>query len=100
MCNVNLIRLQEYSGAGSTIAGSTIGDTDSEHPAGKKPLTLQTQRPTASVTEIPGAIEGNKRANKAPDWKNPGRPLKGGSMARDVHVDKQPVVIEASEVGS
>ena len=79
---------------------STEGDQSSDHAAGQKPINLQTQRPTSSVTEIPGAIEGNKRIHvPKPDFKNPGKPLRSGSIAKDPNAtSKQPVVMEASEV--
>jgi hypothetical protein len=89
-------RIQEYTGGSSTYKA---GSEETDHPAGLKPANLQTQRPTSSVTEIPGAIEGHKKINKPADYKNPGKPLRSGSLATDQNAKaNQPVVMEASEV--
>ena len=94
-------RIQEYTGGSSTYKSGGSEDHTSDHPAGVKPINLQTQRATSSVTEIPGAIEGHKKISRPADFKNPGKPLRSGSLATDRNATaKQPVVMEASEVSN
>lgn len=56
---------------------------DADHPAAGKPEnSISKQRPTASVTEIPGASAPAKRLEAVASFKTPGKPIKKGAMQR------------------
>ena len=75
----------------SARIGLGVGKSDAEDHAGKSHAaknapqnvaTLGTQRPTASVTDIPGASAPAKRLDGQASFKAPARPIKGGAMQR------------------
>jgi hypothetical protein len=73
---------------------SSIKEKESAHPAKEKPVNL-VSRPTASVTDIPGASAAAKRLGKLGDLKQPWKPVKGSSAQREAVVSE---IMEAEKV--
>ena len=71
-------------GLGTSIVESIA---EKDHPAGEKPLTIHMSRPTASVTEIPGAAAPAKKVGSKADYKPSARKqIRGGAMQRDMAI--------------
>jgi len=80
-------------GASLPVDASAIAESD--HPAKAKPVVIPQSRPTASVTDIPGASAPAKRIFQSASYKAAGKPIRGGVMQREMapvegEVEKQP----------
>ncbi len=87
---------RDPSGRLQAAPGDSASKSEKEHPAKDKPVVVPMSRPTASVTDIPGAAAPAKRLFQSASFKSAGKPLSGGAMQRDMvvnvdsHQKKQP----------